>query len=91
MEENNQAEQVARLKVEIKKATEARNTLLDLYKYVEETQDQKEAREREISKLNSDLTSVATEKERWVEEIWKYSQMKQKNAKVEHEKKCKIL
>jgi len=53
------------LKTEIKKATETRNTLLDLYKkYVEETQDQKEAREREISKLNSELTSVATEKEK---------------------------
>ena len=62
------------MKTEIKKATETWNTLLDLYKkYVEETQDQKEAWEREISKLNSELTSVATEKEKWVEEIWKYS------------------
>jgi len=31
---------------------------------VEETQEQKEAREKEISKLNADLTSEATEKER---------------------------
>ena len=38
LEENNQAEQVARLKIEIKKATDERDKNQDLYKkYVEET------------------------------------------------------
>lgn len=40
LEENNQAEQVARLKIEIKKATDERDKNQDLYKkYVEETQE----------------------------------------------------